>query len=187
MTKNTAWMLGFGGLAITLASLAVAQEQDLEQIMQRKLDHSHAILEGLIFADFDALEDSAEALEALSQEAGWFVLQTPEYAQRSAAFRAAVREIGISARERSVEGAALGYVDMTLKCVQCHALLRGRAGDIQRCRCHGDSRLVAHLCRRRLGGGCERGVRFQPARHRRSQDSVPARRGGAAQPAAAAG
>ena len=98
--------------------------------MQRKLDHAHAVLEALIFADFDTLAESADALEALSQEAGWFVLQTPEYAQRSASFRNAVREIGASARERSVEGAALGYVDMTLKCVQCHSLLRGvRAAD----------------------------------------------------------
>ena len=75
--------------------------------------------------DYETLEDSAAGLQKLSEEAGWFVLQTPEYTQRSAGFRHAVMEIEASAKERNLEGAALGYVDMTLKCVQCHELLRG--------------------------------------------------------------
>lgn len=33
-------------------------------------------------------------------------------------------EIETSAKDRNLQGAALGYVDMTLKCVQCHQLLR---------------------------------------------------------------
>ncbi len=53
--------------------------------MQRKLDHAHAILEALIMEDYETLEDSAGALQTLSEEGGWFVLQTPEYTLRSAA------------------------------------------------------------------------------------------------------
>lgn len=115
--------------AITLSS--GAQEPDIAQIMQRKLDHAHAILEALIVEDYETLEDSAQVLQRLSEEAGWFVLQTPEYTQRSTSFRHAAMEIETSAKARNLEGAALGYVDMTLKCVQCHEMLRGtrRAGE----------------------------------------------------------
>ena len=118
-------------VVVATASLSGTQEPEIEQIMQRKLDHAHGILEALILADYETLEDSASALQLLSEEAGWFVLQTPEYAQRSAGFRQAAAHIEAAAKERNLEGAALGYVDMTLKCVQCHEMLRGsqRAGE----------------------------------------------------------
>ena len=104
-----------------------SQEPSLETIMQRKLDHAHALLEALIVEDFSTLEDSASALLRLSDQAGWFVLNTSEYTQRSTAFRMAVTEIETSAKERNLEGASLGYVEMTLKCIQCHQFLRGTA------------------------------------------------------------
>lgn len=116
--------IGIAGIAGT-AAFSGSQEPGIDQIMQRKLDHAHAILEALIVEDYETLEDSSSALLKLSEEAGWFVLQTPEYTQRSASFRHAVLEIEASAKDRNLEGAALGYVDMTLKCVQCHEMLRG--------------------------------------------------------------
>ena len=75
--------------------------------------------------DYETLDDSAGALQTLTGEGGWFVLQTPAYTQRSAGLRHAVLEIETSAKDRNLQGAALGYVDMTLKCVQRHQLLRG--------------------------------------------------------------
>ena len=111
--------------AVFAMAAGSTQEPDIQIIMQRKLDHAHAVLDALISEDFETLVDSARALNALSEEAGWFILQSPEYAQRSAGFRLAVAEIQTSAENRSLEGAALGYVDMTLKCVRCHQLLRG--------------------------------------------------------------
>ena len=129
MKHSTKWIGAVAAGAIAAvgatAALSGSQEPDIEQIMQRKLDHAHAILEALIVEDYEALEDSAVALQKLSEEAEWFVLQTPEYTQRSAGFRHAVLEIQASAKDRNLEGAALGYVDMTLKCVQCHQMLRG--------------------------------------------------------------
>lgn len=117
-------------VAIIAAASAPSQEQNLQTIMQLKLDHAHTVLEALITEDFESLEDSATALGELSNQASWYVLQTPEYTQYSSAFRLAASEIAASAREKNVERAALGYVEMTLKCVQCHQHLRGsrRAG-----------------------------------------------------------
>jgi hypothetical protein len=113
-------------LAVTVLSLE-EQEPNLRFIMQRKLDHAHSILEALITEDFETLEDSAGALRALSEEAGWFVNVTPEYQERSSSFRRAAIEIEKSAKEKNLDRAALGYVDMTLQCVRCHQFLRGTA------------------------------------------------------------
>lgn len=126
MRRSTRWAVAFGAVVwLAAAALAPRQERDIDFIMQRKLDNAHAILEALITEDFETLEDSAGALLALSDEAAWFVLQTPEYNERSAAFRASAAAIEKAAKERNLDGAALGYVDMTLKCVQCHQFLRG--------------------------------------------------------------
>lgn len=126
MSNSTKWWIAAAAIAIAVtATLGASQDSSLEMIMQRKLDHAHAILEALIMEDYETLEESAATLVELSNEAGWYVLQTPEYTQRSTAFQVAASAIESSAKERNLEGAALGYVDMTLKCVQCHELLRG--------------------------------------------------------------
>jgi hypothetical protein len=119
--------LALAGLVAVVDLTQGKQEPTLRLIMQRKLDQAHSILEALIAEDYETLEDSAGALRALSEEAGWFVNQTPEYAERSTAFRASVAEIEASAKEKDLERAALGYVDMTLQCVRCHRFLRGSA------------------------------------------------------------
>lgn len=82
MQHSTKWVVSVAVVAVALmAALSVSQEQDIEHIMQRKLDHAHSILEALIMEDYETLEDSAIALQKLSEDAGWFVLQTPEYTQ----------------------------------------------------------------------------------------------------------
>jgi hypothetical protein len=122
-------LVGLGMVLVLVGSVLSSEKQEpnLRFIMQRKLDQAHSILEALITEDFETLEDSAGALRALSEEAGWFVITTPEYAERSSSFRRAVFEIEQSAKEKNLDRAALGYVDMTLQCVRCHQFLRGTA------------------------------------------------------------
>jgi hypothetical protein len=118
--------LGFMA-ALAGSATNAEQEPNIRLIMQRKLDNAHSILEAVITEDYETMEDAAGALRALSEEAGWFVLTTPEYTERSTAFRRSAAEIQLSAREKNLDRAALGYVDMTLQCVRCHQLLRGSA------------------------------------------------------------
>jgi len=128
--RNLALPLAGLGLVLVLVGSVLSreeQEPNLRFIMQRKLDHAHSLLEALITEDFETLEDSAGALRVLSEEAGWFVITTPEYTERSTTFRRAVAEIEQSAKEKNLDRAALGYVDMTLQCVRCHQFLRGTA------------------------------------------------------------
>lgn len=95
--------------------------------MQRKLDHAKRVLEGLAMEDFELIAREAQALSLLSLESNWNVLTTDEYIQQSSDFRRAVNVITQAAREKDVHRAALGYVDLTVRCVECHSYLRKNA------------------------------------------------------------
>jgi hypothetical protein len=101
-----------------------AQADGLKPIMQRKLDHSKAILEGLALEDYEAIAKNAQALSLLSLESTWNVVSTQEYLQHSQDFRRAIKQIIEAAHEKNVDQATLGYVDLTMRCVACHKYLR---------------------------------------------------------------
>jgi hypothetical protein len=95
--------------------------------MQQKLDHSKTIIEALALEDFDKLAKSAQALSLLSLESNWNVLTTDEYIQQSSAFRRACSVIQEAAHEKNVDRATLGFMDLTVRCVECHKYLRKNA------------------------------------------------------------
>ena len=104
---------------------AGAQETDKVAIfMKAKLDHSQKVLEGLTMEDFDKIAKHAQEMSLLSQASTWQVLQTPEYHDRSVEFRRSVDGLTEMARKKNLEGAALAYVDVTMKCVSCHKYVR---------------------------------------------------------------
>ncbi|WP_372721959.1 hypothetical protein [Novipirellula sp.] len=92
--------------------------------MKMKLDKSKAILEGLTLEDFEAIAQNAKALKLLSLESGWNVLQTPEYVTQSQEFRRTAEMIAEAAKEKNISRATLGYVSMTVRCVECHSYMR---------------------------------------------------------------
>ncbi|EMI18070.1 putative secreted protein, partial [Rhodopirellula maiorica SM1] len=93
-------------------------------LMKMKLDRSKAILEGLTLEDFDTISKNAKALKLLSLESGWNVLQTPEYVTQSQEFRRTADMIAEAAKEKNISRATLGYVSMTVRCVECHSYMR---------------------------------------------------------------
>lgn len=96
----------------------------LKPFMQHKLEHSKAILEGLALEDFDKIAKHSQDLSLLSLESTWNVLSTEEYLQQSTDFRRAIKVVIDAAHEKNVDRAALGYVNMTVRCVECHKYLR---------------------------------------------------------------
>lgn len=115
--------------AFLLAVLAVqatsAQETDKVAIFMRaKLEHSQKVLEGLTMEDFDKIAKHAQEMSLLSQASTWQVLQTPEYHDRSVEFRRSVDTLTEAAKKKNLDGAALAYVDVTMKCVSCHKYVR---------------------------------------------------------------
>jgi hypothetical protein len=60
----------------------------------------------------------------LSLESGWKMLQTEEYVKQSLEFRRTANVITEAARDNNLERAALGYVALTVRCIECHGYLR---------------------------------------------------------------
>ena len=93
-------------------------------LMQMKLERSKSILEALAMEDFDAISRNARALRLLSLESGWNVRQSEEYATQSREFRRATDMIASAAEEKDLSRATLGYIGLTVRCVECHSFLR---------------------------------------------------------------
>lgn len=120
--------LAFLTILSFVASPAAAQER-LSAFMQRKLEHSGKLLEGLTREDFELIAKHSQAMSLLCVDEEWMVLQTPEYRERSNEFRRSVNAITEAARSKNLDAATLAYVDATMKCVACHKYVRKAQSD----------------------------------------------------------
>jgi hypothetical protein len=114
-------------LACLFTPLAVSQrpdKPDVKDFMRGKLTHMQKVLEGITTEDYDLIRKDANQLVLLSHAAEWRVLMTPEYQQHSAEFRRTAQSVVDAAKKKNLDGAALAYVDMTMKCVTCHKYVR---------------------------------------------------------------
>ncbi len=108
------------------------QTQDPEQVrtdnvktfMRAKLRHAQDVLEGLVVEDYDKIAKHSQEMSLLSLASNWQVLQTPKYAEHSRDFRKAADRITKEAKSGNLDGATLGYVELTMKCVNCHKYVR---------------------------------------------------------------
>jgi hypothetical protein len=116
-------VLGLLALAVT-AQAAEPNDQTLSRFMRAKLGHSQKILEALAVEDFGTIAKSAQEISLISQAELWQVFKTPEYLQHSNEFRRAADAVTDAAKKKNLDGAALAYMDMTLKCVNCHKYVR---------------------------------------------------------------
>lgn len=116
-------------LMVVLASVLCAglvvsfQAERSEEIMWRKLDLAHDILDALVTEDFEALKAYGEDLETLGVAGEFFVNDTEEYRYHAHRFRDAARSLMLAARDNNLDGATLAYVELTMTCVRCHQTL----------------------------------------------------------------
>jgi hypothetical protein len=122
--------LGCAGLlGLALFGWGAAEEPRLKPdavavFMRAKLAHSQNVLEGLALEDFDMIGRGAQELSLASQASSWQVLQTEDYARQSAEFRRSCDTLRTAAKARNLDGAALAWMDVTMKCIQCHKYVR---------------------------------------------------------------
>ena len=113
------------GMSVLLATTnGEQQEKPVDAFMHAKLAHSQNILEGLAVENYDQIAKSSQSLTLLSEEAGWNVLQTAEYAHQSDLFRRNTKALTEAARKNNLDGATLAFVQVTLNCVECHKHVR---------------------------------------------------------------
>jgi cytochrome c556 len=121
------WLVAGGAGFVLMTAVAVGRPPVADQVagfMRAKLGHSQNVLEGLSTADFDLIERGAQELSLASQDSNWQVLQTEDYIRQSAEFRRACDALRTAAQAKNLDGAALAWMDVTLKCVQCHKYVR---------------------------------------------------------------
>lgn len=133
-TRTWAWstersLRWAAALVAVVATVAIAadgppQPDRVAVFMRAKLGHADRVLEGLAVADFALIERAAQELSLASLDSNWQVLQTEDYARQSGEFRRACDSLKKAAQEKNLDGAALAWVDVTLKCVQCHKYVR---------------------------------------------------------------
>ena len=97
---------------------------DVAIFMRAKLGHAQLVLEGLALADYDLIARGAHDLALASQASSWQVLQTEDYARQSREFRRACESFRSAAKDKNLDGAALAWMEVTLKCIQCHKYVR---------------------------------------------------------------
>ena len=109
-------------------------KKQITSLMQIKLNKSKALLEGLAMEDYKAIAKNSRGLRLLSLESGWNVLQTPEYAKQSSEFKRSADLITEAGELKDLGRATLGYVALTVRCVECHIYLRKQrsgSGDVE--------------------------------------------------------
>ena len=129
-TMQYAAGVGILGFWMLLGGIAAAQEPripiETRNFMQAKLRHSQKILEGLALENFDMIVKHAQEMSLLSLESHWNVLRTQRYVDESADFRHAIERLIEAATAKKIDATALGYVDVTLKCIHCHNYVRDK-------------------------------------------------------------
>lgn len=125
MKRLFAALFAFIGVVVMVVSVRSDQPNALRDFMRVKLSHSQKVLEGLTTVDFDLIVKNSQAMSLLSQESNWKVLQTQDYLDRSREFRRTCDALTEAARKKNLDGAALAYLDLTMKCINCHKYVRG--------------------------------------------------------------
>ena len=110
--------------ALFTAPCIAAEPNEVATFMRVKLKQSQGILEGLTTENYEMIAKHAQEMSLLSQASTWQVLQTVEYNERSKEFRRSVDALTDAAKKRELDAASLAYVDVTLKCVNCHKYVR---------------------------------------------------------------
>ena len=112
-------------------AVAIAQEpaagekpNDVAVFMRAKLGHAQHVIEGLALADYDLIARGAHDLALASQASSWQVLQTADYARHSQEFRRSCESLRAAAKDKNLDGAALAWMEVTMKCIQCHKYVR---------------------------------------------------------------
>jgi len=140
--RTVAILAVFGGLALAVGiwgpNRASSQDKkppkkapdaklDLDQakFMRQKLDASNQILEGLVTEDSDLVIKGAKILVEMSSAEKWQTQHNVMYKQYSSEFQQAAKKLMEAAEKENFDGAALKWIDTTMKCMECHKFVRG--------------------------------------------------------------
>ena len=112
------------GLSVALAQSK--RNRAAKEFMREKLELTQGVLEGLAVENYDLIIVKGAKISAMTKEMDWRIFENPNYEQQSATFRRHVDSLVTAAREKNLDAATLAYVRVTMSCVDCHKLVRGK-------------------------------------------------------------
>lgn len=113
-------------VATVLLFTASAEGQEIPEFdMQKKLEYSKNIVDGLVTEDFEVILKSAKSLNQLGKKK-WLENESSEYRAQNQVFWFTAASLVLAAEEKNIDGATLAYTQMTVSCVNCHKLIRRR-------------------------------------------------------------
>lgn len=112
------------GLSVALAQSK--RNRAAKEFMREKLELTQGVLEGLAVENYDLIIVKGAKISAMTKEMDWRIFENPNYEQQSATFRRHVDSLVKAAREKNLDAATLAYVRVTMSCVDCHKLVRGK-------------------------------------------------------------
>lgn len=112
------------GLSVALAQ--TKRSRAAKEFMRDKLVLSQRVLEGLATEDYDLIIAKGTRLSAMTKEANWRLFENPDYDRQSVTFRRHVNSLVKAAKDKNLDAATLAYVRVTMSCVDCHKLVRGK-------------------------------------------------------------
>jgi hypothetical protein len=99
-------------------------EQSASFWMERKLHLSQQLLAGITAGDFEKITQTAQTMRSLDKVESFIRGRTPGYRTQLQFFDESLNEIIRQADKDNLEGAALGFTQLTISCVNCHKQLR---------------------------------------------------------------
>lgn len=127
-TVMLAGVLGVTGLSVGADKKNQNKDQRkkaaADTMMVKKLDHSKDILEGLAQEDFEKIVKGGEALKAISSMDEFMKYNVLAYQNLAGEFRVSVDRMVKAAKVGNLDGATLGFNQMTVSCVECHKMIR---------------------------------------------------------------
>ncbi|MCG6156521.1 hypothetical protein [Rubinisphaera margarita] len=99
-------------------------DQLLQHFMREKLKASTDILEGLTTEDFRLIGNGASRLYKMSTVEKWNYSNDAMYRQFSSEFQRVTHDLIKASDDRSLDRSALKWIDVTMKCIECHRYVR---------------------------------------------------------------
>ena len=95
-----------------------------QMLMKQKLAAAHGLLDGIVREDYESLKKNANLLKSISKASTWHRSDSEVFLNYARSFQNATDYLVTNAESKNLEGIALGYVRVTLECVQCHNHVR---------------------------------------------------------------
>jgi hypothetical protein len=115
------------GLTLGVAHLMSQEPQSQNSkvgIMRMKLEPAKSILEGIAVGDFQSVRKNTEQIRLLTLDEKWMYVQSEKYREHTKNFERSLNLLKRMCDEKDMDGVTLAYMQVTMRCVECHRTLR---------------------------------------------------------------